>query len=127
MSQVCCTFMKKKSFMNFVQNNFYGTQHPSGKFSRNILHFCQVIKKLSLIIYTLLDGATDYTYTSITNEFNTFYYIGYAYFIYKFFKQYFMKKITQHIVHINNFYTNYTVHKGNWNFQLSEDIFNFKI
>ena len=53
--------------MNFVQNNFYGTQHPSGKFSKNILHFCQVIKKLSLIIYTLLEWATDYTYTSIIN------------------------------------------------------------
>ena len=59
--------------MNFVLNNFYGTLHPSGKFSKNILHFCQVIKKLSLKIYTLLDWATDYTYTSITYEFNTFY------------------------------------------------------
>ena len=42
-------------------------------FLKNILHFCQVIKKLALIIYTLLDGATDNTYTSITYEFNTFY------------------------------------------------------
>ena len=48
-------------------------QHTSGKFSKNILHFCQVIKKLSLIIYTMLDRATDYTYTSKTYEFNNFY------------------------------------------------------
>ena len=54
--------------MNFVQNNLYGTQHPLGKFSKNILHLCQVIKKLSLIIYTLLEWATDYTYTSITYD-----------------------------------------------------------
>ena len=113
--------------MNFVQNNFYVTQHPSGKFSKNILDFYQVIKKLSLIMYTLLDWATDYTYTSITYEFNTFYQIRHVYFIYKFFKQYFMIKITQHRVHMNYFHTNYTVHKGYWNFQLSEDIFNFRI
>ena len=66
-------FDEKIKFNEFVQNNFYGTQHLSGKFSKNILHFCQVIKKLSLIIYTLLEWATDYTYTSITYEFNTFY------------------------------------------------------
>ena len=31
------------------------------------------------------------------------------------------------MVQMDHFHTNYTVHKGNWNFQLSEDIFNFKI
>ena len=87
----------------------------------------QVIKKLSLIIYTLLDWATDYTYTSKTYEFNTFYLIRYAYFIHKLFKQYFMNKITQHMVYMKHCHTNYTVHKGYWNFKLSEDIFNFEI
>ena len=50
--------------------------------------------------------------------------------IYKFFKQCFVNKITQNKVHMNHFHTNYTIitiHKGYWNFQLSEDIFNFKI
>ena len=28
---------------------------------------------------------------------------------------------------MNYFHTNYTVQKGYWNFQLSEDIFNFRI
>ena len=94
--------------MNFVQNNFYGTQHPSGLFSKNILHFCQVIKKLSLIIYTLLDWASDYTYTITTCELNIFYKIRHVYFIYKFFKLYLMNKIPQHMVHKNHFHTNYT-------------------
>ena len=31
------------------------------------------------------------------------------------------------MVHLNHFHTNYIVHEGYWTFQLSEDIFNFKM
>ena len=34
-----------------------------------------------------------------------------------------MNKITQHLMHMNHFHINYTLHTGYWNFQLSEDIF----
>ena len=37
------------------------------------------------------------------------------------FKQYFMNKRTQHIVHMNHLHTNYTVHKRYWNFWLNKD------